>query len=314
MKKLKYLILRSFVVFFLGLALTVSLIEELFNEVGIPLLANEYKPMLAISSVAFEIAAVIFFSFLFYRSLDKEITKKSQEIAKQQNRLFANIAHDLKTPLTSITGFSKALFEDITDPDERKEVSSIIYQKSIAANDLLDLLFQYTKLNSPDFELKKQSMDIGLLLKETIADYYDLIEKYAIDLILDLSEQPMVCSIDKLEMKRVFANLIVNGCKHNPPQTSLLITMKETWGKITIVFADNGKPIPSVKREQLFQPFVSENEAERNFNSSGLGLAITKSIVEKHGFRIELIDGDQGYRKKFVITGIISEYGVQELR
>ena len=71
--------------------------------------------------------------------------------------------------------------------------------------------------------------------------------------------------------------------------------------KTEIIFADNGTRIPQKDRDQLFQPFVSENETERNFQGSGLGLAIVKTIINKHGFTIELLD-DEVYTKKFVIT------------
>lgn len=301
MKELKNAILRSFILFFLGLSATVSLIDELINGFLVYLAPVEYRILVSISGGVLQILALIYFSFLFYRSLDKKITKKSQELAQRQSRLFANIAHDLKTPLTSITGFSKALNEEVADPEETKEVSAIIYQKSIVANELLDLMFQYTKFHSIDFELQRQDADIGYLLKETIADYYDLLEKQAIDLHIELPEEPIVCSVDKVEMKRVFSNLIVNSCQHNPPRTRLRIAMETDAHNIRIIFADNGTPIPTAKREQLFEPFVSENEAERKFNGSGLGLAITKSIVEKHGFQIELLDGEGEYVKEFVI-------------
>lgn len=301
MKELKNAILRSFILFFLGLSATVSLIDELITGFLVYLAPVEYRILVSISGGALQILTLIYFSFLFYRSLDQKITKKSQELARQQSRLFANIAHDLKTPLTSITGFSKALNEEVADPEETKEVAAIIYQKSLAANELLDLMFQYTKLHSADFELKKQDADIGYLLRETIADYYDLLEKQAIDLHIELPEEPVVCSVDKVEMKRVFANLVVNSCQHNPPQTRLLVAMETDAQNTKIIFADNGTPIPTAKREQLFEPFVSENEAERQFNGSGLGLAITKSIVEKHGFQIELLDGEGEYVKEFVI-------------
>lgn len=302
MKDLKKAILKAFVLYFFGLSITVSLLEELFNGGITPMLPYEYELPLMVICVCLQFTSVALFSFLFYRSLDLKITKKSQQLAKDQSILFANIAHDLKTPLTSITGFSKALHEEIVEPEEIKEVSAIIYQKSITANELLDLMFQYTKLNSADYQLKKQQEDINYLLKETIAENFDLIEQQEIELELDLPEETLCYEIDKTEMKRVFSNLIINACNHNPPGTRLTITIKQENDKTVIVFADNGTPIPETERERLFEPFVSENETERNFNGSGLGLAITKTIVEKHGFTIQLSQEEAEYEKKFLIT------------
>lgn len=156
MKQLRNAILRSFILYFLGLSVTGGLIEEFFNQLEELFLGNRYIIPVQIISGTFQILAVVGFSFLFYRSLNKKIGQESQKLAKEQSTLFANIAHDLKTPLTSITGFSKALNEDVVEPAEIKEVSNIIYQKSITANELLDLMFQYTKLNSAEFSLNRQ--------------------------------------------------------------------------------------------------------------------------------------------------------------
>ncbi|GCF94154.1 hypothetical protein NRIC_20450 [Enterococcus florum] len=300
MKELKHAILCSFVCHFLGLSLTVGLLEEVATQLRELIVPVEYQFILLFSSVAAQVIVIGVFSFLFYRSLDKRITAKSQEIAQQQRLLFANIAHDLKTPLTSITGFSKALQEEIVDPVEQKEVAEIIYQKALTADELLDAMFQYTKLTAADYPLKRELQDVNYLLKETIAESYDLLEQHQIDLIVELPEAPMMRAIDKVEMKRVFVNLLVNACKHNPLGTKLRITIEEKKNSAQIIFADDGTKIPSEKRTHLFHPFVSENETERHFQGSGLGLAITKSIIEKHGFMIELED-DERFTKRFVV-------------
>lgn len=301
MKQLRNAILRSFILYFFGLSVVGGLIEEFFASLETLVYEPEYQVLFRVIGLILQLVAVFCFSYAFYRSLDKKIEEQSQKIAKQQNTLFANIAHDLKTPLTSITGFSKALSEDIVEPEERAEVSSIIYQKSLTANELLDLMFQYTKLNAAEYSLNRQECAVNFLLKEAVADNYDMLEQQRIELFLDLPEEPVMKSIDKIELRRVFNNLLINACKHNPPESQLAISIIEKNNQTKIIFADNGTPIPPKDREKLFQPFVSENETERNFQGSGLGLAIVKTIIAKHGFTIELLD-DEKYTKKFVIT------------
>lgn len=301
MKQLRNAILRSFILYFFGLSIVGGLIEEFFASLETLVYEPEYQVLFRGTGLILQLVAVFCFSYAFYRSLDKKIEEQSQKIAKQQNTLFANIAHDLKTPLTSITGFSKALSEDIVELEERAEVSSIIYQKSLTANELLDLMFQYTKLNAAEYSLNRKECAVNFLLKEAVADNYDMLEQQRIELFLDLPEEPVVKSIDKIELRRVFNNLLINACKHNPPESQLAISIIEKNNQTKIIFADNGTPIPPKDREKLFQPFVSENETERNFQGSGLGLAIVKTIIDKHGFMIELLD-DEKYTKKFVIT------------
>ena len=301
MKQLRNAILRSFILYFFGLSVVGGLIEEFFASLETLVYEPEYQVLFRVIGLILQLVAVFCFSYAFYRSLDKKIEEQSQKIAKQQNTLFANIAHDLKTPLTSITGFSKALSEDIVELEERAEVSSIIYQKSLTANELLDLMFQFTKLNAAEYSLNRQECAVNFLLKEAVADNYDMLEQQRIELVLDLPEEPVMKSIDKIELRRVFNNLLINACKHNPPGSQLAISIIEKNNQTKIIFADNGTPIPPKDREKLFQPFVSENETERNFQGSGLGLAIVKTIIDKHGFTIELLD-DEKYTKKFVMT------------
>lgn len=301
MKQLRNAIMRSFVLYFFGLSIVGDLIEELTKEMDTWVFKNQFQTVTPIVAGVFQVLAIVLFSFLFYRSLNKKIGKESQKLAKEQSTLFANIAHDLKTPLTSITGFSKALNEEVVEPEEVKEVSGIIYQKSVTANELLDLMFQYTKLHSANFSLNQQECAVNRLLKEAIADNYDLIEAAEIELELAIPDEPIIRKIDQREFRRVFDNLLINACKHNPSRTKLKISCILQDGTVKISFADNGTAIPQKDREQLFQPFVSENETERTFQGSGLGLAIVKAIVEKHGFSIELLD-DEDFTKKFVIT------------
>lgn len=233
-----------------------------------------------------------------------KIEEQSQKNAKEQSLLFANIAHDLKTPLTTIIGFSKALDDNMTsNPKEQEELLKIIHQKAIASNELLDLMFQYTKLKSDEFKLNLTKTDIGKLLRETVAEHYDLLEDYRIDLDMRFDEDfPVEVLIDRTEIKRSFANLIINACKHNPSNTLLNIELKHFKDYAYIVFKDNGNEIPKAKWNNLFQPFISESQRERDFSGSGLGLAITKSILDKHGFSIELKESSGGYTKEFVIT------------
>lgn len=302
MKALRNSILCSFIVHFFLLSLTVGLIEEMSKHFNSLYGTHSNRFLFPFVSAIFDLLAIALFSYLYYRSLNKKIAQQNSYLAKRQNILFANIAHDLKTPLTSITGFSKALIEGIVELKEKEEALNIIYQKSIVANELLDLLFQYTKLNSSEYKLNKQEVDINYLLKESIANNYDLIDNFKIDLEVNIPEEPIIRLVDENEMKRVFSNLLINACKHNPDHTKLLISLVETEGRIYITFADDGISIPIKEKENLFQPFISENQNERNFQGSGLGLAIIKSVIDKHNFSIELLNGTEKYTKKFVIT------------
>ncbi|MDH6365330.1 signal transduction histidine kinase [Enterococcus sp. PF1-24] len=303
MNKLRSFIFKNFLIFAGLLVVSLSILDSLFDAL-VNTLDNQALMYLAlVSYFLLQIIIFILYSILFYRRVNKSITIQSKKNLQEQNLLFANIAHDLKTPLTTIIGFSKALDDQVTtNPTEQAELLKIIHQKALLSNELLDLMFQYTKLNSDEFQLNLSETNLEKLLREIIAEHYDLFEEYQINLDLQLNpSQPVELLVDQIELKRAFANLIINACKHNPSGTTLKIELTNVEKHFYLKFIDNGAKIPPAMREKLFHPFVSANQQEREISGSGLGLAITKSILEKHGFTIVLNDAAGDFTKEFVI-------------
>ena len=253
--------------------------------------------MVAVNFIFFGIS-IVFFSVLFFKQMDKA-DKIKEQAEKERLMLFANIAHDLKTPITSVLGYSKALSDGVvTDEAKKAEYLQTITRKAVRMNDLIDRLFEYVKLESPENVLHKKDDDVAEVLRKSIANLYTDFEEKDFNLDMQIPEMPVIKNIDSLEIDRVFTNLLNNALKHNSRGTTLSISMDEN-GKTII--ADNGNPIPSEVASQIFKPFISGDESRMSKNGSGLGLALAHKIMEKHEGSLTFVPEYTGFRKAFVV-------------
>ncbi len=150
-----------------------------------------------------------------------ERAKRNKELQEKQNQqLYAGIAHDLKTPMTMILGYAKVLEskEDISREDKQKYLETIVKQTELA-NHLLDSLLAYARLGSSEYSMKPEEKDIAECLRTCVAEYYNHFEDAQIQIDLQIPEKQIPFPFDETEMKRVFYNLLSNMVKHNPPQT-----------------------------------------------------------------------------------------------
>lgn len=232
------------------------------------------------------------------------LTAKLQQAEEQRNRydqereqLFANLAHDLKTPITTIQGYSRALMDNVIS-DENKKLNYIktINDKTHHLTDLINRLLTYTKLNRPEYELKLKRTDYGEFIRRIIADSFNEIEQYNRELELNIPNEPIFVMIDELEMQRVINNLLNNAIKHNPPQTTIFISLKLEDNLTILEVADNGIPVPIKLQSQLFEPFICGDESRNTKNGSGLGLSICQKIIQKHNGQLQFNQVNNHYK------------------
>ncbi len=233
----------------------------------------------------------------------EEAESIKQNAENERVLLFANMAHDLKTPITSIIGFSKALSDGIIDDKEKqKQYISTINSKAVKMNDLIDRLFEYVKLESSDNQLHLENVDIAEILRNCIADIYTEYEEKKIQLELDIPETPVYKKADKLELSRVYTNLLNNVIKHNPGGIRVFVQMNSD-GKV--LFADSGELVNDELAEKLFSPFVNGDSSRRSGGGSGLGLSLAYKIMKKHGGSLSFVQKSkevpEGYSKTFIV-------------
>ncbi|WP_055667305.1 sensor histidine kinase [Desnuesiella massiliensis] len=231
--------------------------------------------------------------------LERNLKEKSEE---NRRRLILDISHDLKNPLSSIMGYSDLLTKnpDI-EIEERLKYLNVIHSNSVRANNLITDLFEFSKLQSNDFQLKLKSSDICEFIRELIASYIPLIEEKNFIYDFNIPEESFYIAFDEKHLDRALSNIILNSIKYNPQGTKLLIRaiIKEPY--FELIIEDDGIGIPEELKEEIFSPFVRVDSA-RNSKSggTGLGLAISKSIINKHGGEL-CLESSSNLGSKFTI-------------
>lgn len=252
------------------------------------------------------IAAVVFGKTISKKvdELEKERINREQEIVKQRNLLLSDVAHDIKTPITTIAGFSQALLECDIEEGKRKEYLESIYAKSMKTVELVNLLFEYVKLDSDGYSLHKTTEDVCEILRGCIARSYTDFEEKSMELILEIPEVAYYMQVDRIQLERAFQNILVNAWKHNPENTKLWVCVQPKEQGIHIKIYDNGIRIEEETSKHLFDPFVQGDKSRTGNRGSGLGLSITRKIIEMHGGRIRLVqyNHNEQYTKAFEIV------------
>ncbi len=235
------------------------------------------------------------------QEIEKAAVRKDFE--KRRNLLLSDIAHDLRTPITTIAGYAKALNDGMVVSEEKqREYLEAIENKSERMNNLINLLYEYVKLDSDNFVLRKEKVDLAELLRENAALLYPDVEEKGMELVVDIPEEPCVAEVDPLQISRVITNLINNSIRHNEPGTEIKLELKQSFYTREIIISDNGEPIEESIVDKIFEPFAVGDKSRRTKGGSGLGLSIAKRIVEMHGWQIALFQNIRGYKKAFIIN------------
>lgn len=223
----------------------------------------------------------------------KQSKKEKELIELQKQKMLADISHDLKTPITIIQGYAKALADGIISKDEQEKYLKIIYQKSTNLTELINVFYEYSKLEHDDFKLVLEEKDLGEFVRAYIADKYEYIYDIEFCIDVEIPSNKLLCNIDEVQLKRAFENIVYNSIKHNKKGTTLGIFVEEEKEYYKITIADDGVGIPKDIVETIFNPFVVGDDSRNTKQGSGLGLAITKKIIEKHKGSIKLISNPQ---------------------
>lgn len=216
------------------------------------------------------------------------LQKEKEKIYKDSQQIIADISHDLKTPLTVIQGYSKALIEGRVPEGKEEKYLATICEKSELSTQLIDSLFDCVKMDHPDYKVNLKEVDLSEYIKEILAEKYNEIEESGFDIDVDIPERKIPFSVDEKLFNRLLENLLGNSLKYNPKGTTIFISLKEEKDEIVLSVADNGVGIPKELEDTVFQPFVTSNNARSSGKGTGLGLTITKKIVELHGGTIKL--------------------------
>ena len=207
----------------------------------------------------------------------------AQENEQRKNDLIVYLAHDIKTPLTSMIGYL-SLLNEINDMPLKQRVKyiNIALEKSYRLEDLINELFDISRFNSEKIVLEKEELNLNLMLEQIIDDFYPTLRELNKSIKLNYNESISING-DPDKLSRVFNNLIKNAISYSKEESEIVINLKKDNNNAIVEVINKGKQISKEKLSKIFEKFYRLDSARTSrTGGSGLGLAIAKDIVELH--------------------------------
>ena len=228
------------------------------------------------------------------QSLGQSFNRMAEEVqaSRQAQRDFvANVGHDLKTPLTSIQGFTQALLDGTaTTPQAQERAASIIHDESQRLGRLVDELLDVARLEGDRLHLQRQPLDLADFLGQMVDRHLPQAQSAGVDLGLDLAALvvPAQLYADPDRLQRVFGNLLDNALAHTPEQGTVTVSAQPISAQdgtpwVEIAVTDTGRGIPPEDLAHIFERFYRVDKSRTGRQGSGLGLAIVRELVQAHG-------------------------------
>ena len=230
-----------------------------------------------------------------------DMTERKQ-LEEMRKDFVANVSHELKTPITSIKGFTETLLDGAMN--ERETLSqflSIILKESGRLQTLIQDLLDLSKIEQQNFTLNIQDCDIGEILVEIEMLLKNKAEERGISLRLEKPEGPAVASGDPHRLKQIFLNLVNNAITYTPETGSVTISAEVLEDVVQVKVRDTGIGIKKEEIPRIFERFYRiDKDRSRNSGGTGLGLAIVKHLVEAHHGEID-VESEQGKGTVFTV-------------
>lgn len=221
----------------------------------------------------------------------KSAMQRHEQILKEETRrkndLITYLAHDLKTPLTSVLGYLRLLDEAPNMPEKQKKAYiKIALNKADRLELLINEFFDITRYNLQTVILEKETIDLYYMLIQMTDEFYPILQAHGNQAVLKTNEDITVYG-DSMKLARVFNNILKNAIAYSFPNTTITISAEEKAEELIISFQNHGKTIPKQKLNDIFEKFFRLDESRAvNTGGAGLGLAIAKEIVTLHGGKI----------------------------
>jgi len=225
---------------------------------------------------------------------------EAAEAEQKKNDLLVYLAHDLKTPLTSIIAYLNILDENGRMPEEeRSKYTHISLTKAVRLKELIDEFFEITRFNLQDITLEQEMLDVGMMLEQIADEFYAVLAEKGLSCEVE-TEENLIVKGDPDKLARVFDNLLRNAISYSFPDTVIYIRAEDHEEEIAIEFINQGPEIPEGQLTTIFEKFYRMDSARSSkTGGAGLGLAIAKQIVSVHGGNIMAQNCEEGI--KFIV-------------
>jgi signal transduction histidine kinase len=243
------------------------------------------------------VAAAALAAGLAVRQTMEERMRRQVEDARRG--LVAAASHDLRTPLASLRLLVEAIDDGVAGEDRDRYLGEIRTHVAVLS-DLIDDLFELSRIEAGDISWTMRRVELGDLIGDTVAAFRTSAEERGVHLAAELPSEKVVAEADAEKVQRVLFNLIQNAIRHTPADGSVTVRAKGGPSGVEVEVADSGEGIPAGEGERVFEAFYRGDSA-RGEDGAGLGLAISRAIVEAHGGRIWLEDAHPGTRVRFTL-------------
>lgn len=214
----------------------------------------------------------------------KQRTLEAQLAEQRKNELVMYLAHDIRTPLTSVIGYLNLLSEAPDMPTEQKaKYVNITLDKAYRLEKMINEFFEITRYNLQQISINKETIDLYYMLVQLSDELSPVLSANGNTVILNADENLNAFG-DPDKLARVFNNVLKNAAAYSFPNTEISITAEEHENSIIISFENKGKTVPQDKLTAIFEKFYRMDEARTSYTGgAGLGLAIAKEIISLHG-------------------------------
>ncbi len=214
---------------------------------------------------------------------------------RARGALVAAVSHDLRTPVTALRLLTEAVEDGVVDGATAQEYMARIATHVHVLGDLIDDLFELSRLESGELRWSMEQVTLGELVEDAVEAMRPQAAASSVEVRAVLDAGDPLALGDRARLQRVLFNLIQNAIRHTPPDGSVTVRAERVDGGVEIEVADTGEGIPVAERVRVFDAFHRLDPA-RTDGGAGLGLAISRAIVEAHGGRIWVADAEQGTR------------------
>lgn len=235
-------------------------------------------------------------TYLIYVRKEKEKTREKEQLISD---IYTNLAHDIRTPLTSLRGYFQ-LLETCRDDSKRKQYMEIIESRIFVLQDMLEELFTYTKLKNDAYSIKLEPCCLNKILKDLILSFYEEWSIRGITPNIEITDEIVMFRGNRAGIERAISNILKNAAEHGEEYIDIKLTRKEN---IVLEVANKITNYENIDVALVFERFYKADSA-RNKMSTGLGLAIAKEFINRMGGEISASIRDE----KFIVRIVLPEY------
>jgi two-component system, OmpR family, phosphate regulon sensor histidine kinase PhoR len=232
----------------------------------------------------------------------QNILETKQKLELSHKQLIANISHDIRTPLTSLTGYLEVLREQNLTAEERGEYLEVVYRKARLMHRMIEEFFELSRLESGDVSLALAPMDACESVRELLAACYQDFVSASVTPEVTLPDAPVRVIGNRAAMERVLSNLLFNALKHGGSGGKISVSLREDEAFAVIAVADTGKGIAPDDLPYVFDRLYTADKARTAMErGTGLGLAIAKQLTEMQNGTIA-VQSTPGMKTVFTVT------------